>query len=35
MGQNNNLTENQIASIVVDCSYNIHVELGPVLLESV
>lgn len=31
----NNLTENQIASIVVDCCYHIHVELGPGLLESV
>lgn len=35
MGQNNNLTENQIASIVVDCCYHIHIELGPGLLESV
>lgn len=31
----NNLTENQIASIIVDCCYHIHIELGPGLLESV
>lgn len=30
-----NLSENQIASIIVDCCYNIHIELGPGLLESV
>lgn len=30
-----NLTENQIASIIVDRSYHIHIELGPGLLESV
>ena len=35
MQQNNNLTENQIASIIVDCCYHIHIELGPGLLESV
>lgn len=35
MDKINNLTENQIASIVVDCCYHIHVELGPGLLESV
>lgn len=37
MNQNNRilLTENQIASIIVDCCYNIHVGLGPGLLESV
>lgn len=35
MEQNNNLTENQIASIIVDCCYHIHIELGPGLLESV
>jgi GxxExxY protein len=29
------LTENQISTIIVDCSYYIHVELGPGLLESV
>jgi len=28
-------TENEIASIIVDCSYHIHVKLGPGLLESV
>jgi len=27
--------ENKIATIIVDCSYHIHVELGPGLLESV
>lgn len=31
----NNLSENQIASIIVDCCYHIHIELGPGLLESV
>ncbi|MDP2686230.1 MAG: GxxExxY protein [Aequorivita sp.] len=35
MDKINNLTENQIASLVVDCCYHIHVELGPGLLESV
>ncbi len=35
MDKINNLTENQIASIVVDCCYHIHIELGPGLLESV
>ena len=35
MEQNKNLTENKIASIIVDCCYHIHVELGPGLLESV
>ena len=35
MEQNTNLTENQIASIIVDCCYHIHIELGPGLLESV
>ncbi len=29
------MTENEIASIVVDTCYKIHVELGPGLLESV
>lgn len=29
------LSENDISSIVVDCSYHIHVELGPGLFESV
>jgi len=28
-------SENKIASIIVDCSYHIHVKLGPGLLESV
>ena len=28
-------SENELASIVVDCSFHIHVELGPGLLESV
>lgn len=27
--------ENYFASIIVDCCYNIHVNLGPGLLESV
>lgn len=35
MEQNTNITENQIASIIVDCCYHIHIELGPGLLESV
>src|SRR5690606_14202023 len=35
MEQNYNLTENQIASIIVDCCYHIHIQLGPGLLESV
>lgn len=30
-----NLSENQIASIIVDCCYHIHIELGPGLLEFV
>ncbi|WGF91306.1 GxxExxY protein [Aequorivita marisscotiae] len=30
-----NLSENQIAAIVVDCCYHIHIDLGPGLLESV
>lgn len=29
------MTENQIASIIVNTCYHIHVELGPGLLESV
>ena len=29
------MTENEIAKIIVNTSYNIHVELGPGLLESV
>ncbi len=29
------MTENEIASIIVDTSYHIHVKLGPGLLESV
>ncbi len=29
------MTENQIAKIVVNTAYNIHVKLGPGLLESV
>jgi len=28
-------SENELASIIVDCSFHIHVELGPGLLESV
>ncbi len=30
-----NYSENELATIIVDCSYHIHVELGPGLLESV
>lgn len=29
------MTENEISKIIVDTCYNIHVELGPGLLESV
>lgn len=29
------MTENEIATVVVDALYHIHVELGPGLLESV
>lgn len=29
------MTENEIAKVVVDCSYKIHKKLGPGLLESV
>lgn len=29
------MTENQISSIIVQCAYDIHVALGPGLLESV
>jgi GxxExxY protein len=32
---NSEYTENEIASIIVDCCYHIHVDLGPGLLESV
>lgn len=28
------MTENEIAKVIVDTAYNIHVELGPGLLES-
>ena len=28
-------TQNELASIIVDCCYHIHVDLGPGLLESV
>jgi len=31
----NNLEENQISKIIVDCCYKIHRSLGPGLLESV
>ena len=30
-----NMTENEIAKIIVDCCYKIHTTLGPGLLESV
>ncbi|MDR9398752.1 MAG: GxxExxY protein, partial [Salibacter sp.] len=29
------MTENEISKIIVDTCYNIHVELGPGLFESV
>ena len=29
------MTENEIGKIVVDCAVNLHMELGPGLLESV
>ena len=29
------MTENELAKIIVDCSYKIHTTLGPGLLESV
>lgn len=29
------MTENEIATIIVDCCYKVHVALGPGLLESV
>ena len=29
------MTENEIATIIVDTAYDIHVQLGPGLLESV
>ncbi len=32
---NINMTENDISRIIVDVSYQIHVELGPGLLESI
>ena len=35
MGNNNEYYENDLASIIVDCCYHIHVNLGPGLLESV
>jgi len=35
MGSFNELPENKLASIIVDCCYRIHINLGPGLLESV
>lgn len=35
MVKNEDLWENELASIIVDCSYHIHLKLGPGLLESV
>ncbi|MDQ3250533.1 MAG: GxxExxY protein [Chloroflexota bacterium] len=29
------MTENEIAKVIVDCAYHIHIKLGPGLLESV
>jgi GxxExxY protein len=30
-----NVTENEVAKIIVDCAYKVHTTLGPGLLESV
>jgi GxxExxY protein len=35
MSDNKAYYENDLASIIVDCCYHIHVDLGPGLLESV
>ena len=35
MDSKNDYFENELASIVVDCCYHIHLDLGPGLLESV
>ena len=35
MNDNKEFYENDLASIIVDCCYHIHVNLGPGLLESV
>jgi GxxExxY protein len=35
MSDNKDYFENDLASIIVDCCYQIHVNLGPGLLESV
>ncbi|PKA82419.1 GxxExxY protein [Ulvibacter sp. MAR_2010_11] len=35
MGKTETFYENDLASIIVDCCYHIHVNLGPGLLESV
>ena len=35
MSTHQNLTENEIASVIVDSSFHIHTSLGPGLLESV
>ena len=35
MSTHQNLTENEIASVIVDSSFHIHTTLGPGLLESV
>ena len=29
------MTENEVATIIVDCAYRVHTKLGPGLLESV
>lgn len=29
------MTENELSKIIVNCCYQIHIELGPGLLESV
>ena len=35
MGKSDEYYENDLASIIVDCCYHIHLKLGPGLLESV
>jgi GxxExxY protein len=35
MVENDEYYENDLASIIIDCCYNMHVKLGPGLLESV
>lgn len=35
MGESEEYNENDLASIIVDCCYHVHVQLGPGMLESV